>query len=119
VVTVEAEVVMGVVEMAEAEVVTKKVVAANHTTLTTILTTAAEVIVATQENIVMKRENMDVMTQAVTVVITVITGERALATTMEEDIMGDIVMGKRAERVQVSVKVDHIRKGTTPRDITG
>jgi acetate kinase len=67
----------------------------------------------------MKRENLGVMIQAVKVVITVIRGERALATTMEEDIMGGIVMGKRAGRVQVSVMVDHKRKGTAPRDITG
>jgi hypothetical protein len=118
VVTAEAVVVMGVVEMEEAEVATRKVVAANLTTPIINPATEVEVKVATQDSMVMKRENMGVMTQEVTVVITVITVDKMLATTMEEAIMGSIIMGKRAGKGQTTVKVDHIKKGTPPRDIT-
>jgi hypothetical protein len=111
-------VVMGAVDLEEAEVVTMKVVAANLTTLIIIQTTAVKVTRATQEIKVMKRENMDIMTKVVRVVITVITGEKSRATMMEEAIMGSIIMGKKAGKVQNSVKVEDIRKGTPPRDLT-
>jgi hypothetical protein len=118
VVTAEAVVVMGVVDMEEAEVVTMKVVVATLTTLGIIQVTAVKVTRATQDIIVMERENMDIMTKQVTVVITVITGDTKGATMMEEAIMGSIILGKKVGKVQNSVKVEDIRKGTPPRDLT-
>jgi hypothetical protein len=106
------------VEMEEAEVVTMKVVAASLTTLTIIQTTAVEVTRAIQDIIVIKRENMDIMTEEVRVAITVITGATSRATMMEEVIMGSIILGKKVGKVQNSVKVEDIRKGTPPRDLT-
>jgi len=109
---------MGAVDMEEAEVVTTKVVAAILTTLIIIQATAVEVTTATQDIMVMKRENMDIMTNQVTVAITVNTGDTSRATMMEEAIMGSIIMGKKAGKAQNTVKVEDIRKGTLPRDLT-
>jgi hypothetical protein len=118
VVTVGAVVVMGAVDMEEAEVVTKKVVVVNLTTPIIIQTTAVEVTRATLDIMVMKRENMDIMTNQVRVAITVTTGEKSRATMMEEAIMGNIILGKKAGKAQNSVKKEDIRKGTPPRDLT-
>ena len=117
-VVVMGVVVMGVVDMEEEEVVTMKVVAANLIILGIIQATALKVIRATKDIIVMKRENMGIMTKQVTVVITVNTGEKNRAITMEEAIMGNIIMGKKARKVQNTVKVEDIRKGTPPKDLT-
>ena len=109
---------MGAVDMEEAEVVTMKVVAANLITLGIIQATAVKVARATQDIMVMKRENMGIMAKQVTVAITVNTEDTKRATMMEEAIMGSIIMGKKARKVQNSVKVVDIRKATPPRDIT-
>jgi hypothetical protein len=109
---------VGAVDMEEAEVVTTKVVAAILTTPGIIQATAVMVTTATQDIMVMKREDMDIMTDQVTVAITVNTGDTRRATMMEEVIMGSIIMGKRAGKVQNTVKVEDIRKGTPPRDLT-
>ena len=111
-------VVMGAVDMEEAEVVTRKVVAANLTTLIIIQTKAVEVTRATRDVKVMRRENMGIMTKEVRVAITVTTGDKRRATMTGEAIMGRIILGKKARRVQNSVKVEDIRKGTPPRVLT-
>jgi len=118
VVTAVAVVVMGAVDMEEAEVVTMKVVAANLIILIIIQATVVEVTRATLDIMVMKKENMGIMTNQVTVAITVTTGDTIRATMMEEAIMGSIIMGKKVRKVQNSVKVEDIRKGTPPRDLT-
>jgi hypothetical protein len=111
-------VVMGAVDMEEAEVVTMKVVAANLTTLIIIQAKAVKVTRATQDIKDMKREHMGIMTNQVRVAITVTKGDKRRAITMEEAIMGNIIPGKKAGKVQNSVKVEDIRKGTPPRDLT-
>jgi len=118
VVTAGAVVVMGAVEMEEAEVVTMKVVAANLTTLIIIRAKAVKVARAPQDNKVMKRENVDNMIDQVRVAITVTKGEKRRATMMEEAIISRIIMGKKAGKVHNSVKVEDIIKGTPPRDLT-
>ena len=117
-VTVEAVVVMGVVDMEEAEVVTMKVVAANLTTLIIIQATAAKVTRAIQDIKVIQREHMGIMTNQVRVAITVTKGEKSRAIMMEEAIMGSIITGKKVGKVPNSAKVEDIRKGTPPRDLT-
>ena len=109
---------MGVVDMEEAEVVTMKVVAAILIILIIIQATVVEVTTATQDIMVMERENMGIMTKQVTVAITVTTEGTKRATMMEEAIMGSIIMGKKVGKVQNSVKAEDIRKGTPPRDLT-
>lgn len=117
-VTEGAVVAMGAVDMEEAEVVTKKVVAANLTTLIIVQAKAAEVTRVTRDVKDMRRENMGIMTKEVRVAITVTTGDKRRATMMGEAIMGSIILGKKAGKVHNSVKVEDIRKGTTPRDLT-
>jgi hypothetical protein len=109
---------MGAADMEEAEVVTMKVVAVNLITLIIIQAKAIKVTRATQDVKVMKREKKGIMTKEVRVVITVTTGDKSRATMMEEAIMGGVILGKKARKVHNSVKVEDIRKGTTPRDLT-
>jgi hypothetical protein len=118
VVTAVAVVVMGAVDMEEAEVVTMKVVAVNLTTLIIIQAMAVKVARATQDSKVIQRENTDIMTDQVRVAITVTKGDKRRTTMMEEAIIRNNIMGKKAGKVHNSVKVEDIRKGTPPRDLT-